>query len=351
MKAAVWYAANDIRVETVSPPHEPAADEVVVRVHWCGICGTDVHEYRAGPQVIWTTPHPLTGAHGCQILGHEFAGDVVAVGSDAGAWKPGDRVAIMPLIYCGRCYYCQRGQQHLCEIMACCGLSWRWGGLAEQVVVKAYQLTRLPDNVSYEQGALAEPAAVACYAIERSGIREGDTVLVAGAGPIGCLTILAAQAAGAAVVYVSEPAPPRRRLATQLGATAVFDPLATSLPDRIMEATGGIGVDVAFECVGHEKSLRDCTASLRKQGTLVQTGLFVAPATVEPFLWSLRDLTVVGTWCYHVYDLPRVLALIAGGKLPVERIITDHIGIDDVVAAGFEPLIAGQQVKVLVGVD
>ena len=351
MQAAVWYGANDIRVEAVAEPHDPTADDVVVRVRWCGICGTDIHEYRAGPQVIPTTPHPLTGASGHQILGHEFAGDVVAVGPDAGPWRPGDRVAIMPLIYCGRCYYCQRGQQHLCEIMACVGLSWRWGGMAEYVVVKAYQLNRLPSNVSYEQGALAEPAAVACYAIERSRLREGDTVLVAGAGPIGCLTMLAAQAAGAAAVYVSEPAPARRRLAEQLGATAVFDPLSTSLPERLKEATGGIGVDVAFECVGLEKSLRDCIMSVRKQGTVCQTGLFVAPATVDPFLWSLRDLNVIGTWCYHVYYLPRVLALMAGGKLPVERIITDHIGIDDVVGAGFEPLVAGQHVKIVVGID
>lgn len=351
MKAAVWYAAHDIRVETVAPPAEPAADEVIVRVRWCGICGTDIHEYRAGPQVIPTRPHPLTGAGGRQILGHELAGDVAAVGAGVTDWQIGDRVAIMPLLYCGRCYYCRRGQQHLCEIMACCGLSWRWGGLAEHVAVKAYQLNRLPQNVSYEQGALAEPAAVACYAIERSRLREGDTVLVAGAGPIGCLTLLAAQAAGAAAVYVSEPASARRRLAERLGATAVVDPLTTSLPDTMMAATGGIGVDVAFECVGLEQSLRACTASLRKQGTLCQTGLFVAPATVEPFLWSLRDLNVMGTWCYHVYDLPRVLGLMAGGKLPVERIITDHIGLDDVVAAGFEPLVAGQHVKILVGMD
>lgn len=351
MKAAVWYAAHDVRVEARTPPAQPADDEVTVRVRWCGICGTDIHEYRMGPQVIPVAPHPLTGASGPQVLGHEFAGDVVEVGSGVSEWAPGDRVAVMPLIYCGRCYYCRRGQQHMCEILACCGLSWRWGGMAEYVIVKAYQLNSLPDNVSYEQGALAEPAAVACYAIERSGMRGGDTVLVAGAGPIGCLTMLAAQAAGAAAVYVSEPAPARRQFAESLGATAVFDPLAVDLPAIVHAQTGGIGVDVAFECVGLERSLRDCTAALRKQGTLAQTGLFVAPATVEPFLWSLRDLTIVGTWCYHVYDLPRVLALVAAGKLPVERVITDHIGLDDVVQGGFKPLVAGKHVKILVGVD
>ena len=136
-------------------------------------------------------PHPLTGATNPQILGHEFSGDVVATGPDVTSVRDGDRVAIMPLAYCGTCAYCRRGLQHLCATMACVGLSHRWGGMGEIATVAEYQIVRLPDAVTYEQGALIEPTAVAAYGVERAGVGPGDRVLVTGAGPIGALAALA----------------------------------------------------------------------------------------------------------------------------------------------------------------
>src|SRR3954468_6112607 len=210
MRALRFRAAHDIRIEDVAEPSAPGPGDVVVRVVTCGICGTDLHEYMAGPIVTPVEPHPLTGAQNPQILGHEFAGEVVAVGGGVTSVAEGDRVAIMPLAYCGRCAYCRRGLQHLCATMACVGLSHAWGGMGQLATVAEYQVVRLPDGVSHQQGALIEPTAAAAYGVERAGVSPGDRVLVTGAGPIGALAALCARAAGAAEVYVSEPNAARR---------------------------------------------------------------------------------------------------------------------------------------------
>lgn len=355
MRAVRYHAAKDIRVEEVP---EPSGDlgprEVLVRPHSVGICGTDLHEYLAGPIVTSVTPHALTGAQLPQTLGHEFSADVLAVGSAVTSATPGDRIAIMPLAYCGHCYYCRRALNHLCVTMGCVGLSWAWGGMADAAVIMDYQVGAvLPDAVSYEQGALVEPTAVAAYGVDRGGVRPGDTVLVTGAGPIGALAVLCAQAAGAGAVYLSEPNVRRATRAEGLGAEAIFDPRSTDIEAELKDRTQGIGVDVAIECAGNEQALDTCVRATRKSGTVVQTGLHVGPATVTPMVWAEHDLTIIGTWCFRVYDFPRITAQIASGALPVERVITGRAGLEDAVADGFEPLAdpQGDQIKVLVSAN
>ena len=349
MRALRFHAARDLRIDTVDEPGAPGPNDVVVRVVSCGICGTDLHEYMSGPIVTPVEPHPLTGARNPQILGHEFAGDVVATGADVTSVREGDRVAIMPLAYCGTCAYCRRGLQHLCATMGCVGLSHPWGGMAPLATVAEYQVVRLPDEVSYRQGALIEPTAVAAYGVERGGVAPGDRVLVTGAGPIGALAALCARSAGASTVYVSEPNAARRARAEALGVATVLDPSAVDVPGLLHEETGGLGVDVAIECSGHPSGFAAAIVSLRKRGTLAQTGLFVGEATVEPMLWSLHDLTIVGTWCYWVYDFDRVAAQIAAGSLPVERVVTSTVPLDEAPGA-FERLASGtaDEIKILV---
>lgn len=349
MRALRFHAAHELRIEDVPEPTRPEADEVVVRVSTCGICGTDLHEYTAGPIVTAVEPHPLTGAQNPQILGHEFSGDVVAVGTDVTSVAEGDRVAIMPLAYCGRCAYCRRGLQHLCVRMACVGLSHAWGGMGELATVAEYQVVRLPGGVSYEQGALIEPTAVAAYGVERAGVGPGDRVLVTGAGPIGALAALCARSAGAATVYVSEPNPARRARAEALGVATVLDPTTVDVPEHLRAESDGLGVDVAIECSGHPNGFAAAIQSLRRRGTLAQTGLFVGEATVEPMLWALNDLTIVGTWCYWVYDFGRIAAQIAAGDLPVERVVTSTARLDGAPDA-FARLASGtaDEIKVLI---
>src|ERR1051326_3171242 len=151
MQALRFHNARDLRIEDVAEPGDPRDDEVVVHIATCGICGTDLHEYIAGPIVTPVEPHPLTGAQNPQILGHEFAGEVVAVGAGVTGVAEGDRVAIMPLAYCGHCAYCRRGLQHLCARMGCVGLSHEWGGMAELATVAGYQVVRLPEALTYGQ--------------------------------------------------------------------------------------------------------------------------------------------------------------------------------------------------------
>jgi (R,R)-butanediol dehydrogenase/meso-butanediol dehydrogenase/diacetyl reductase len=354
MRAVRFHAARDVRVEdVVEPTGDLGPHEVLVRPRQAGICGTDLHEYLAGPIVTPVEPHPLTGAQNPQILGHEFSADVLAIGSAVRSTNPGDRVTIMPLAYCGHCHYCRRGLSHLCETMGCVGLSWSWGGLAEAAVVLDYQVAVLPEELSYEEGALVEPAAVAAYGVARGDVRPGDSVLVTGAGPIGALAVLCAQAAGAGAVYLSEPNPKRRARAEALAATAILDPRTGDVIAEVRERTEGVGVDVALECAGNERALDACVGAVRKRGTVVQTGLHVGAASVEPMTWAERDLTLVGTWCYHVYDFPRVIAQIASGSLPVKRVVTGAIGLEDVVDDGFEALVdpEGDQIKMLVRTD
>jgi (R,R)-butanediol dehydrogenase/meso-butanediol dehydrogenase/diacetyl reductase len=349
VKALRFHAARDLRIDDVAEPPDPGHGDVVVRVATCGICGTDLHEYVAGPIVTPVEPHPLTGARNPQILGHEFAGNVVAVGPGVTRVGEGDRVSIMPLAYCGTCAYCRRGLQHLCATMACVGLSHAWGGMAELATVAEYQVVPLPDGVSFLQGALIEPTAVAAYGVERAGVAPGDRVLVTGAGPIGALAALCARSAGASTVYVSEPSAARRARAEALEVATVLDPTTVDVPAFLREQSDGLGVDVAIECSGHPNGFSTAIQSLRRRGTLAQTGLFVGEATVEPMLWALNDLTIVGTWCYWVYDFDRIAAQIAAGDLPVERVVTSEVDLDEAPDA-FVRLASGSadEIKVLI---
>jgi (R,R)-butanediol dehydrogenase / meso-butanediol dehydrogenase / diacetyl reductase len=354
MKAARFYGKHDIRVEEVRGPEIIGPNQVRIQPLWCGICGTDLHEFNAGPIVIPTKPHPLTGAKLPQILGHEFSARVVETGKEVRSVKIGDRVSIMPLCYCGRCYYCRRGQNHLCRTMGCVGLSWDWGGMAGECVVNEYQVSALPETISDEQGALIEPAAVAFYSVLRGRIEPGHAVLVTGAGPIGALAILAAAAAGATRIFVSETNPARSQLVKSFGVVEmVFNPNKSDVAREISEITEGIGVDVALECAGFEAALNLCAQTVKSLGTVVQTGLHVGSAAVTPMLWSLKDLSIIGTWCFPVVVWPQIISLVNSGKFPIEKTVTSKISLSEVVSKGFERLTAksNDALKVLVTPD
>jgi (R,R)-butanediol dehydrogenase/meso-butanediol dehydrogenase/diacetyl reductase len=351
MRAARFHAAKDIRIEDIDEPSEDLGPhQVLVEPRWTGICGTDLHEYLAGPIVTPAAAHALTGATLPQVLGHEFSADVVAVGDAVANVAAGDRVSIMPLAYCRECAFCVRGLNQLCTRMGCVGLSWDGGGFSARVVVDDYQAWRLPDSVSYEQGAMIEPAAVAAYGVARGGVQPGDRVLVTGSGPIGALTVLAAYAAGAGEVYLSEPNAKRAAWAATLDTAAVFDPASTDVVEELRERTDGLGVDVAIECSGSEPGLQAAIGAVRTRGTVAQVGLHVKDAAIDPMRLSEREITLVGTWAYDVHAWPRYMAQVASGAFPVEKVVTDKIGLDDVVTKGFDVLTdpSGDQIKILV---
>jgi (R,R)-butanediol dehydrogenase/meso-butanediol dehydrogenase/diacetyl reductase len=350
MLAARFYGAKDIRIEEVPVPQVKASDDVLVEVHYCGICGTDLHEYLVGPIVTPASPHPLTGVTLPQTLGHEFSATVVEIGSDVRDVKVGDRVSVNPIITCGRCHFCRRGLGQLCVRMACTGLSAETGALANFAVVKEQQLAVLPDSVSDLEGALIEPATVAAYGVDRAGVTGGDIVLVTGAGPIGVLSAMYASAIGAATVVIAEPNPNRAALARAMGIGPVVDPTVDGFDDLIRELTGGVGVDLAVECSGTTPGLTTAITSTRARGNVVQTGLHTKPAAVDMMFVANTEVSIIGSWCYYMTDWPRVIRLVAAGKYPVAKAVTTTIALPDVVTAGFDVLVdpTGDQLKVLV---
>ena len=353
MKAARLYDRRDVRVETVADPSDQlAAHDVLVHNRWCGICGTDLHEYAAGPIFIPREPHPYTGAKLPQIIGHEYGGTVLAVGSAVTGVAVGDRVSIQPLIAPRDDYYGRRGQYQLSERLGIVGLTWAWGGMAEYSVVNDYNVFRMPDGVSDEQAALVEPTAVVVYAAERGGIRPGSSVLVTGAGPIGQLQVLAARAAGASRIFLSDTNDNRLRLAKQvLPDVITVNPKTDDAVAAVRDRTEGhVGVDVALECVGSEAALSDCISAVRRQGVVVQVGLHVGRPAVDGFTITFKDIDVRGSWCYSTLMWPRVASLIETGILPAQKVVTKRIVLDDVVTEGFEALLdpADTELKILV---
>lgn len=353
MRAVRFHAARDIRVEDVPEPSGKLAPaDVLIAPLVTGICGTDLHEFLAGPIVTPQTPHVYTGATNPQILGHEFSARVLAVGDAVSHVSAGDRISVQPLLSPRDDYYGKRGLYHLSPSMGCIGLSWAWGGMGEKAVIRDYNAQPIPDGITDEQAAMIEPAAVALYGVDRGGIAAGSTVLVSGAGPIGALTVLAARAAGAATIIVAEPNPNRRRIIAGIAPYVhVVDPRSGDLTALAADLTEeGVGVDVALECVGREESLNACVRAVRRQGKVVQVGLHMKPASIDAMLWALKDITLEATWCYPTQIWPRIARMIAAGIFPVEKVITARIDAGDVVAKGFEALLdpAGEHLKILV---
>jgi (R,R)-butanediol dehydrogenase/meso-butanediol dehydrogenase/diacetyl reductase len=347
MRALRFHAARDVRVEQVDDPPEPGVGEVLVAPVVCGVCGTDLHEYAAGPMRTTVDPDPLTGGRVPQILGHEFAGEVLAVGDGVASVLAGDRVSVMPLVTCGHCPECRAGRPQLCALRAAVGLRHPWGGMAERALVTESQVTALPDDVSWEQGALIEPLAVSATAVDAGRVAAGDSVLVTGFGPIGALAALAAEAGGAGEVIVSEPHPDRAALARSLGFD-VIDPLATDVAAACQERRAG-GFHVAVECSGRPDALVAALAAMRPGGRVVQAGLIDTPVEIDVMTLMLRGITLVGSVGYGLDAWPGLVERIRAG-LPADRIVTGRVPLVDAVGEAFEPLASGRggDVKVLV---
>ena len=341
MKAAVFHAAHDIRVEDVPVPRVKSADDVLIEVAWSGICGTDLHEYTSGPIVTPVQPHPLTGATLPQVLGHEFSGRVAEVGDDVHDVRVGDRVAIMPAIVCGRCYMCRRGMGHLC--VSCSPARDSAPRRARCRSSPSSRSTRSPGfrtPLSDEAGALIEPAAVAAYGVDRAGVDGGDIVLVTGAGPVGCLSALYASAVGAGLVVIAEPNPNRAELARAPGRRARRRPDLGRLRGRARRAdrwcTGRHGRRVLRHHtrpgnVHHPRTTR-AAASCRRGCT---------PSRPPWTRWPCRRRTFpcYGSWCYRLTDWPRIIRLASTGRYPVEKVLTRQIKLGEVVTQGFDALV------------
>jgi (R,R)-butanediol dehydrogenase / meso-butanediol dehydrogenase / diacetyl reductase len=352
MRAARFHARRDIRIDQVRPPSaaDLASREVLVRIRECGICGTDLHEYTDGPLYTPTRPHPVTGVSVPVILGHEFSGEVVAIGSAVTSVAVGDRIAAMPQIFCGTCSQCLAGRQQTCQNLAAVGYSGPWGGLAEYGTFREDQVFPLSEHMTFTQGALIEPTAVAVHAVSSAPLRPGDAVLVTGGGPIGQLAALAAVAFGAGSVVLSEPNPGRCTRAAQLGLTRVVDPRADDMSLLVAEITQGRGFDVCIEASGSQPALDACFDTVTLGGVIVQTALSTRPVQLDAsHKLTFRDVTYKGVYCYPVTSWPRVIGLVGSGVLPADAIVTATISLEQ-LTDGFEALLdpAGDALKIIV---
>ncbi|HHX66315.1 MAG TPA: zinc-dependent alcohol dehydrogenase family protein [Chloroflexi bacterium] len=332
MKAAVFYGRSDLRIEEREDPH-PEPGEVLIRVAACGICGTDRHIYHGE---FDTTP-PV-------IIGHEYAGEIVALGEGVTDLAVGDRVAVDPNMACGVCRSCRRGEIHLCENLTALGVDVD-GGFAELCRVPRSQCYRLPASVSAPEGAMVEPLACCVHGIDLAEIQAGDTVAVIGGGAIGQMLAQLARLRGAGRLVLSDPLAARREMALSLGVDIVVDPMNEDplAPGGALEG----GADVVIEAVGSVHTNAQALTWAARGGTVLWFGVTPPGQTVavEPNLLFQKELTIRGA-LVNPYTHARALALLGSGQVRVEPLITRTIGLDELPDVLDQP--PGDDIKTVV---
>lgn len=353
MKAALWYNQKDVRVEEVQEP-QVTKGTVKVKVKWCGICGSDLHEYLGGPIFIPVDkPHPLSGNKAPVILGHEFSGEVVEIGEGVSNLKVGDRVAVEPMVVCGECPACKEGKYNLCSSLGFHGLCGSGGGFAEYTVFPKEFVHKIPDILSFEKAALIEPIAVALHSVRMGKFMTGQTALVLGAGPIGLATIEVLKAAGASLVVVMQRKSVRQEYAKRSGADVVLDPNEVNVAEEIKKLTNGVGVDVSFETTGAKVGLDIGLDSIKYDGTMVVTSIWEKGVEFNPNVLVFSEKKIVGTLAYR-HEFPATISQMSDNRIKAEGYITKKIHLDDIVTEGFNTLTGPdkkKQVKILVTPD
>jgi (R,R)-butanediol dehydrogenase/meso-butanediol dehydrogenase/diacetyl reductase len=303
MKAAIYQGIRDIRVDEVEEP-KPGSGEVKIRVKYCGICGSDLHEYQHG--LFPESP-----------FGHEACGEVVEVGSKVKGYQAGDRV--IPL---------------------------NKGAYAQYMVCPQERLLKIPPAMSWTQAAVVEPLAVAAYSIEKAGLQPGTTALITGAGPVGLMTILGLKAIGIEKIYVTEVSEIRRKKAEEMGAALTCNPLNAKVSSWVKEITAGRGVDAAFESVGIEASLKDCLTSVRFQGKVIVQGIFTDRVPIHMLGFVTREMNMIGT---NSANPTLAMSWIEKKGVKPEWMVTKVIPLDN-ISEGFEGLTKPikEDIKILV---
>jgi len=308
------------------PPLGP--HDVLLRVKATSICGGDLHLFKG--------KHPLASLPAA--IGHEISGEVIEVGQAVSRISVGDRVAVEPVIICGKCYFCLRGEYHLCQNIRY-QYSAGQGGFTPYFVVSENWAHRLPDSISYEEGALLEPLAVAVHAARKAQLDLGQRAAIFGAGGIGLLLLQVVKAAGCAPVFIVELLEHRLEAAVYLGASLAINAAREDAVERIFEETESLGVDRSFEAVGVEKTLHQSAQSLKKGGVCVLIGLFEDPLDLHfPVnLFVQREIQVRGCRGY-CWDFQVALELVRSGRVKLKPLISHQLPLPDLPKA-FEILL------------
>lgn len=316
MRAAILEEIGHPLVVVEIPDPAPAPGELVLRVRSAGICGTDLH---------LSTP-PL-GVQAGSVLGHEFAGEVVAVGSGVEGWRIGDRACALPFIACGTCAACLAGDGVACPRVRTIGQGDLPGAHAELVRVGAGEAFRLPESLDYDAGALVEPLAVGLHALRAAALEPGDDVLVLGAGPIGLAAASWARYLGAAEVVVADRLPARLALAGAFGATSTVNAADDPTLAAISDVCDG-PPDVVVECVGSVGMLQECLQHVRRRGRVVVAGACMAPDALLPAMACLKEVALRFVVAYSRREFALALRLLAAGRVAGPDMITDRVGLE-----------------------
>jgi len=303
MKAAIYRGVKDIRVEEVPEP-KAGPGEVKVKVKYCGICGSDLHEYQHG---LFPESH----------FGHEACGEIVEVGPEVKGYYGGDRV-----------------------------IPFNKGAYAQYMVCPQERLLKISSAMSWERAATVEPLSVAAYSVEKSDPKPGVTALITGAGPVGLMTILGLKAVGVETIYVTEVSEMRRKKAEEMGATGTCNPLNAGVSSWIKELTSGTGVDFAFESVGVEASLKDCLTSVRFQGKVIVQGIFTDRVPIHMLGFVTRETVMMGT---NSANPSLAMSWIEEKGVKPEMMVTKTIPLEK-ISEGFEILTQKikKEIKILV---
>lgn len=315
MKASVLLEPGKIEIQE-RPVPKPAADEVLVKIGSVGVCGSDVHYYDTGRIAHFVLEEPM-------VLGHEAGGVIVASGEDVDPARVGERVSIEPQKNCRKCAYCKRGEYNLCPDMEFYATPPIDGAFQEYAIIQDDFAYAVPDNVSDDAAGLMEPLSVGIAAVQKAAIDQGDTVLIAGAGPIGVITAQTAKAFGAAKVYITDVSETRRDLAKNYGVDAAYSPDDPELKN--------LEVDAFIDASGAESAIQQGMELVRPGGHVVLVGAAdVVPLSVAQI--GFRELTVSGILRYR-NTWPLAIQLVAEGKVDLDSLVTDVYGLDEVEAS------------------
>ncbi len=319
MRAAVYQGKHDLQVLDVDKK-VAGPNEVVVQVAYCGVCGTDVHIFNGDGGSFEVNP-PL-------VPGHEFSGIISEVGENVDDLKVGDHVTGDPNIMCGECYYCRSGQENFCTNNIGVGTTVD-GGFAEEIVMKASHVFKVPDDLDLMVAAMTEPISCCLHGMDLCDIKNGDTVLVIGGGPIGIIMLQLAKMAGASKVILSEPVESKRKLALELGADLTINPLEEDVSAVLADYTKN--VNVVIECVGNVRTMQDAIQFAGKGATILYFGL-AGPddtVTIRPDDIFKKELKITSSFI-NPYTFPRAIEVLASGQLDVTSIITQVIPLEDI---------------------
>ena len=321
MKVAVMTAIGEMAFEERDIP-KAKDNEVLVKLEYVGICGSDLHYYEAGAIGNFIVEPPF-------VLGHEPGGTVVEVGKDVKHLKVGDRVALEPGKTCGHCQFCREGKYNLCPDVVFFATPPVDGVFQEYVAHEADLCFKLPDNVSTLEGALIEPLAVGFHAAIQGDAHLGQKAVVMGSGCIGLVSMMALKARGVSEVYVVDVMDKRLEKAMELGATAVINGAKEDVVERIVQLTKGEGVDLAIETAGTEITARQAILAVKKGATIVLVGYSKTGEMTLPVGTVLdKELTLKSVFRYrHIY--PMAIEAVASGKVNLKGIVTNEFTLDE----------------------